>query len=231
MIWWNNISSDDVGVIVERFPEITIPTRKQEVISVAGRNGDLIMEQDAFDNVIQTYEVYISAEKPRLTTISHIVAEWLMVKGYQRLEDSYFLDTYRLACYSGSTSIENILNRFGRATIEFNCKPQRFYKSGEFDIALENEQELLNPSPFTAKPIITVTGSGAGTITDGINTITLTDTDGITIDCDIMQVYKGTVNKNNTASGHFLELPKGSSTITWTGGITGVSIRPRWWTI
>lgn len=231
MIWWHGKSSDDVGVIVERYPEIIIPTRKQEIIPVSGRNGDLIMEQDAYENVTQAYEVYISAERPRLTTVSHIVSEWLMVKGYQRLEDSYFLDTYRLACFSGSMNIENILNRFGRATIEFNCKPQRFYKSGEFDIELENGQELMNPSPFTAKPLLTVSGSGTGTISDGVNTITLTDSDGVTIDCDIMQVYKGTVNKNNTASGYFLELPKGCSTITWTGGITGVSIRPRWWTI
>lgn len=230
MIWWHGKSSDDVNVIVERYPEIIIPTRKQEKISVAGRNGDLIMEQDAYENYTQSYEIYISAEKPRLTTISHTIAEWLMVKGYQRLEDSYWLDTFRLACYKGGTNIENILNRFGRATIEFDCKPQRFFKNGELPIELTNGQVLRNPSPYTAKPLITVTGSGAGTISDGVNTLALTNTDNLTIDCEIMQIYQGTTNKNNVGSGAFLEL-QGESEITWTGGITAVSLIPRWWTL
>ena len=229
MIWWHGKSSDDVNVIVERYPSITIPTRKQEKVSVPGKNGDLIIEQDAFENYTQRYEVYVSAEQPRLTTISHTVAEWLMVKGYQRLEDSYWLDTFRLACYKGGTSIENVLNRFGRATIEFDCKPQRFYKSGDLPIVLTNGQKLANPSAFTAKPLLVITGSGAGTISDGTHTLTLTDCD-VTVDCDIMQIYKGTTNKNSVGSGAFLALD-GESTITWTGGITAVTITPRWWTI
>ena len=229
MIWWHGKSSDDVGVIVERYPTATIPARKQEKVSVPGRSGDLIIEQDAYENYTQRYEVYVSAENPKLTTISHTVAEWLMVKGYQRLEDSYWLDTFRLACYKGGTSIDNILNRFGRATIEFDCKPQRYYKSGDIPIILTNGQKLMNPSPFTAKPLIVITGSGAGTISDGTNTLTLTDCD-VTVDCDIMQIYKGTTNKNSVGSGAFLALD-GESTITWTGGITAVTITPRWWTL
>ena len=231
MIWWHGISSDDVSVIVEHCPDVILPSRKQEKISVVGRNGDLLIEQDAYENVMQRYDIYVSAEKPRLPTISHTVAEWLMVKGYQRLEDSYWLDTFRLASYTGGAEISNILNRFGRATIEFDCKPQRFYKSGDFFVDLENGGTLLNPSPYTAKPILVVQGSGSGTITAGDNTITLTDCDNITIDCDIMQVYQGTTNKNRTASGAFPVLPAGQTEITWTGGVTGISLKPRWWTL
>lgn len=230
MIWWHGKSSDDVGVIVERYPSVTIPTRKQEKISIPGRSGDLIIEQDAYENYTQRYDVYVSAEQIRLTTVSHIVAEWLMVKGYQKLEDSYWLDTFRLACFKGGTSIENVLNRFGRATIEFDCKPQRYYKSGEMPLILENGQQLANPSPFTAKPLLQISGSGTGTVSDGTHTLTLTDCDDITVDCDIMQIYQGTTNKNSVGSGSFLALD-GESTITWTGGITAVTLTPRWWTL
>ena len=230
MIWWHGKSSDDVGVIVERYPSVTIPTRKQEKISIPGRSGDLIIEQDAYENYTQRYDIYVSAEQPRLTTVSHIVAEWLMMKGYQRLEDSYWKDTFRLACYKGGTSIENVLNRFGRATIEFDCKPQRYYKSGDLTLILENGQQLANPSPFTAKPLLHISGSGSGTVSDGTNTLTLTDCDDITVDCDIMQIYQGTTNKNNVGAGAFLALGK-ESTITWTGGITAVTLTPRWWTL
>lgn len=231
MIWWHNVSSDDVHVVVERCPNVIIPNRKQEKIAIPGRSGDLLIQQDAFENVRQTYDIYISAEAPRLPTIAHKVAEWLCVKGYQRLEDSYWLDTFRLASFQGGVDIANILNRFGRATIEFDCKPQRYYKSGDFYISLANGKKLINPSPFTAKPEIFVAGTGSGSLTINDKTISLTNTTNVTIDCDTMQVFKNGETVNNTVSGTFPDLPEGESTISWTGGILGIRIRPRWYTI
>lgn len=231
MIWFNGRSSDDFRLIVQRYPDVILPTRKNEKVSVPGRNGDILIQQDAFENVTQRYEFYISAEQTKLTPITHKVAEWLCVKGYQKLEDSYFLDTFRLAAFNGGLEISNILNRFGRATIEFDCKPQRFYKFGDFFLDVANGGKLQNPSPFTAKPILIVSGSGAATITINGKTLALTDCNGITIDCEIMQAYKDGISKNGTVSGDFFELPQGESEITWTGGITAIQIKPRWFTI
>lgn len=231
MIWWHGVSGDDVGVVVERYPDVIIPNRKQEKISVPGRSGDLLIQQDAFENVRQTYDIYISAERPRLPTVAHKVAEWLCVKGYQRLEDSYWLDTFRIATFQGGIDIANILNRFGRATIEFDCKPQRFYKFGNQFITLTNAQILHNPSPFTAKPLIVVQGSGAATITDGTHQLTLTSCNNVTIDCDAKQIYQGSINVNRFGGGTFPELPTGDTRIIWAGGITSVKLKPRWWTI
>ena len=231
MIWYNGVSGDDLHVVVERFPDVILPARKQEKISVPGRSGDLLIQQDAFENVTQRYDIYISAEAIRLPNIAHKVAEWLCVKGYHRLEDNYWKDFFRLAHYDGGMEISNILNRFGKATIEFDCKPQRFYKFGDHFITLTNGQILHNPSPFTALPMIVVSGSGSGTVSDGYNTLTLTDCSDVTIDCDVKQAYRGTTNMNGTVSGSFLELEQGDTVITWAGGVTGVKIKPRWWTI
>ena len=231
MIWFNGRSGDEFHLVVERFPEVILPSRKHEKVSVPGRNGDILIQQDAFENVSQRYEIYISAEQTRFTPISHKVAEWLCVKGYQRLEDSYFLDTFRLAAFQGGLEIENILNRFGRATIEFDCKPQRFYKFGDFFNDMANGQKLLNPSPFTAKPVLVTSGTGSATITINNNTLELEDCNNMTIDCEIMQIYQNNVSKNGTIEGDFFELPKGESEITWSGGITGIKLKPRWWTI
>ena len=231
MIWFNGKSSDDFRLIVERYPDVIIPTRKSEKVSVSGRNGDILIQQDAFENVTQRYEIYISAEQTRLTPIAHKVAEWLCIKGYQKLEDSYFLDTFRLAAFQGGVEIQNVLNRFGRATIEFDCKPQRFYKFGDMFYDVTNGEKGENPSPFTAKPIIVISGSGAATITINDKTLALTDCNGITIDCELMQAYKNGVSKNGTVSGDFPDFPSGEYEISWTGGVTGVQVKPRWWTI
>ena len=231
MIWFNGKSGDDFNLVVERYPSVIVPSRKNEKISVPGRNGDVLIQQDAFENVIQRYEIYISAEKEKLTPIAHKISEWLCVKGYKRLEDSYFLDTFRLAAFNGGIEIENVLNRFGRATIEFDCKPQRWYKFGDQFFDVTKGQTVFNPSPFTAKPLIVTSGSGAGTLTINNNTLEMLDTNNMTIDCDTMQIYRNGVSKASTISGDFFELPEGESEITWTGGITGISLKPRWWTI
>lgn len=235
MIWFDYKSADDFHVIVERYPDVILPSRKSEKVSVPGRNGDLLIQQDAFDNVHQRYDIYVSAEAMRLPTITHKIAEWLCVKGYRRLEDSYWKDTFRLASFTGGIEIANILNRFGRATIDFDCKPQRYYKFGDQYMTLTNAQILHNPSPFTAKPLIVVQGSGTGSITDGLHRLTLTNCNNITIDCDIMQIYQVigdvTINRNSYGSGAFPELGQGDTRLIWSGGITSVQIKPRWWTI
>lgn len=235
MIWFNGKSGDDFHLVVERYPDVILPSRKQEKVAIKGRNGDLLIQQDAFDNVQQRYDIYISAESIRLPNVTHKVAEWLCVKGYQRLEDSYWRDFFRLASFSGGIEIANILNRFGKATIDFDCKPQRFYKFGDQFIQMTNTQILHNPSPFTAKPLIVVQGSGAGTISDGTHTLSLTNCNNITIDCDAMQIYQqvgsAIINKNLYGSGAFPELTEGDSRVFWTGGITSMKLKPRWWTI
>ena len=48
MIWWHGKSSDDVHVIVERCPDVIVPSRKQEKVSITGRNGDLLIEQKCY---------------------------------------------------------------------------------------------------------------------------------------------------------------------------------------
>ena len=233
MIWWHGKSSDDFRVIVERYPSFNIPARKQEKISVPGRNGDLVLQQNAFENIKQRYEVFISAERPKIPTISHLVAEWLCVPGYQKLEDSYWLDSYYLAVFSGGMEVENIFNRFGRCTIEFDCKPQRFLKSGERVVEMSvSGKTLVNEYAFDALPLITVYGTGSGTLTVGSDTLSLSGiSEYITLDSDVQNAYKGVLNQNSKMTGEFPKLRSGENLIAWTGDITGVSIIPRWWTL
>ena len=53
MINWNGITSDSLNCIVERYPTYTVPQRKQSAISVPGRNGDLLLQQQTYSNYIQ----------------------------------------------------------------------------------------------------------------------------------------------------------------------------------
>lgn len=234
MISWAGTNSDTLGVIVEHYPIRVLPERVQTATEIAGRNGALLMVDGNWQNYEQEYEVYISAEKRGLVRAARAVAEWLTAPvGYQRLEDSYEPDVYRMAFYEGGQDIESILNRFGRATISFNCKPQRFLKSGEATKSFTAAGSLTNITRFDALPMITVYGSGAGTVTVGGITVTLSAIDEYTVlDCELMDAYKGSVNKNPTVTAtEFPKLVPGVNTISFSGGVTSLEIMPRWWTI
>lgn len=231
MIWFDKQSSEDLGVYVESYPKRSIPKRKYETVSVPGRNGDILFSQDAFENETREYDIYISAKDVKLHNVAHRVAQWLNRPGYLRLEDTYEPDYYRMAYYTGGADIENYLDEFGRATISFSCLPQRFLKSGEYVMNITKNQYLINPSPYPAKPLIKVTGSGSGTLTIGEKTVNFVGLDSfLFVDSDLQDVYKNAVNQNSKMTGDFPVL-EGKSQITWTGGITAVQITPRWYEI
>lgn len=235
MIFWAGRSSDDVRVIVERYPSVTLAARKLETQAVSGRNGDLLFAQNAYQNYVQRYAIYVSAECRKLPRAMQDVAAWLCgPPGYQKLEDSYDTGAYRKAYFAGPLDVESVLHRFGRADIEFNCQPQRFLRIGDEPIRAVNGQTLRNPTAFAALPKITVTGTGVGTLTVGDVTVTINSMPrgAVVFDSDTQNAYFGADNLNSTISApEFPTLPAGESVVSWTGGIAGVEIIPRWWTL
>ena len=136
-ITWNGVCSDTIGVIVERIPNRYVPTRRFSPQQVAGRNGNILLVDKSFPNVEQEYEVYLSAEAQGLPSVARACAEWLMgPDGYCRLQDSYDTTVYREAFLMGGYDLENILNKFGRCTITFSCKPQKYLLAGDTPISI-----------------------------------------------------------------------------------------------
>ena len=102
MIVWAGIPSYTCNVVVERFPNQPGPSRRYEAIQVPGRNGDLLIDSGAYNNYTQNYEVYFNAEQYKTPSGARAVREWLQKPiGYQRLEDSYDPEYFRMAYYSG----------------------------------------------------------------------------------------------------------------------------------
>lgn len=235
MIQWAGTSNKDVGMVIEHYPSIVLPKRKIEVQNVPGRNGDVILYQDAYENYEQKYQVFIDSKlKGGMQKVVPMISDWLLGhSGYQRLEDSYFPDFYRMAYYTGGVEFISYFNEYGEGTLTFNCAPEKYYKMGERPISVSNGQLISNPTLFPAKPFLTITGTGAGRLYFGSNYLDISDIGGsVTIDIRKHKAYHGSQNRNGTITGLFENMVlAGKMTVRWTGGISSVTMIPRWWTI
>ena len=232
VIIFNNKSSADCRIQVAHPPGYAYPERDYTITHIPGRNGDIIQDNGCYKNVERTYEVSFDAPDEDFATYANAVSAWLhSTTGYARLEDSYEPNYYRMATYQESNIFENLYNQAGTATIVFECKPQRFLKTGDNTITIQNSLTIINPTGFEAYPLFKVTGT-SGVLTVNGNSITFSSIDGfVMLDCELQDAYKETINKNSTISGTFPVLKSGSNTISWTGGISSVTMKPRWWTI
>lgn len=238
VITFNGVSSKDVGIEVETFPTYDVPEKEYEVIHVPGRNGDVVIDTGTYRNTVRTYSVSIATYDLPYYKKMNAVAEWLhSSSGYGKLSDSYEPDFYRYGYYQEQISIENLFNEAGKATLNFICKPQRFYKTGDMPVIFTATGKIQNKTINASLPIINVytdNTQGEVYIGDYIFTVKANSGTSITVDSELQDAYSGSVNKNSSIvlnSGAFPILEPGINNISFSGGITRLAIYPKWWTI
>lgn len=247
VVIFNGRSSADYGIQVEHPPEYQTPVKDYEIIHIPGRNGDLVIDNGSYQNVSRQYQIAIGDENGNFTDMANRISEWLnSASGYARLEDSYEPEYYRMAMFQDEVSIENILQHAGRATIEFNCKPQRFLKSGEEVIRLYPDGSntidtvLYNPTGFNSLPRITVYGFDyanlqiRNSMTSWVRILNLDEF--IVLDSETQDVYKDDCNRNSDIKmdNGFPIFEPGENKIfcgNTPGTISYVEVIPRWWTL
>ena len=232
IVMFNGTSSQDLHALVQTAPEYEFPEKDYSATHVPGRNGDIVIDEGSWQNVPRTYNLAIDTRKISYAEVASKLVQWLhSASGYARLEDSYEPDFYRMAMYKDSGSISNIYSKAGQIEISFDCKPQRYLKSGEVSDLFTSNTEYRNPTDFPSKPKIVIHGSGSGTVKIGAYEITIFNIlDGMTVDCEIQDTYKNDINCNSRVS--IAEYPKiiaGNNLISMSGGVTSIEITPRWW--
>lgn len=226
-----NTNSTTFGVYISGQGTFKAPARSLNMLSIPGKDGDLIGFGSRLENGTLTYPAFIYANFD--SNIAALRAFLQSMDGYKKLVDTYHPNEYRMVYYSGpfEPSVENN-NKVGSFDITFGCKPQRYLTSGDTVRTFTAAGTINNPTRFNAKPLIRVYGTG--TVGIGSQTITISQADSYTdIDCEMMECFKGAVSKNQyvSFSGYdFPELKPGNNGVTLSG-VTRVEITPRWWTV
>ena len=238
---YNGVSSLDMGLRIESKNVFSAPQYDVKFQSIPGRDGDLILPNGRFPNVQVTYSVFLPAKtlqelRQKLTAVK----SWLFTEPdrYHELRDTYDTTAFRRAVINTQLDIEDQLNRIGVFTVSFSCLPYKYLNSGLDPVTVSSSPfALTNPTAFPAKPYIKVYGSGAGSIavngSGGQARWDLTDIDGyLEIDSEQMNFYKGAAPRGDHVEGSgFPVLYPGANSITFAGGMTSVTVIPRWVTL
>lgn len=159
---YNGTKSSDLGVFVTGSGSFDAAELDVDKYEIPGRNGDLILSNNRYKNIEITYPAFIPKA---FMDKAQNVRNWLRSsRVYARLEDTYDTDHYRLGIPTGVQSFEPA-NRNDGANFEmtFDCKPQRFLKSGETpetveaDVQTESGEivtfETIAESPMTSAEV------------------------------------------------------------------------------
>lgn len=166
--------SKDYGVYITGSGVFNAPERDVEMFAIPGRNGAFSLDRGRFNNILVTYEAGVYADNA--ADFSEAVSDlrnFLTSRvGYCRLEDDYNDGEYREAVYkSGLEVTPEAVNTAGTFNIVFECKPQRWLKSGETEITVTSGDTVNNPTLFDASPVLHA--DGYGKINLGGQTITI----------------------------------------------------------
>jgi len=188
---YNGINTTAYGVFLSGEGAYNSPAKRGEIVEIPGRSGALFMDERTYENIEVTYPALIGtndASKFR-TALRSLRSDFSAVKTYARLVDTYHPDEYRLGLFRAGVETEpTFYNRAGSFELVFDCKPQRFLISGDEPIPYTASGSITNPTPFTAEPLIKVTGNGTVRIGDYQFTVK-GNTETFWLDSEIMEAY------------------------------------------
>lgn len=225
---FNSYNSLFYGVYISGTGVFNAPARDREMIQVPGRNGDIIIDHGRYQNIEITYPAFI------IKSFSGNLRAWanklLEPIDYVRLEDTYHPSEFRLAVLSQGMVVDPVSwLAAGSFDLIFNCRPERFLKSGESVHTFTANGTIENPMTMPSKPLIRVYGAGTVTVNGTVMEIASHELSYIDIDCDLQEAFCGSTNANQyISSTSFPTLDSGQNSVVLSG-VTKVEITPRWW--
>lgn len=221
---FKGVDSREMGVIVTAMPETVRAERRIESITVAGRNGSLHTDEGVYESYDRTMECAL-IKRAKLDEIT----AWLVGSG--EMTFSTEPDKVYRVTIANKISIAQMMRVFQKFQVVMDTQPFKYSVNAAGDaVELTAPTTIRNSGTVYSEPIITVFGSGDITLTvNGADFPLYGVQESITIDSEMMEVFKEDTNQNGKYGG--VEFPRfevGKNEISWTGNVSKIKIQPRW---
>ena len=218
---FNEINSNDLGIIVKNMPLIPLAEKDIESILITGRNGNLHIDNGTYRSISYTIDCVIS-DVSRIDDIKKIL------NGTSKLVLSKYKDRYFVATVKNQVSFDKYLNVLQEFPLQFEFQPIA-YGNELIEKTISSSTNNLEIGGNTSiSPVIIVNGVG----TFSINNIAIQVLESdIIIDCDLMNCTKNNLNVNNKVIlDKFPTLNPIENQIILNEGITSIILqyRKRW---
>lgn len=226
----DGVSAKSVGIQLQNPIVFSEPVPIYEKEHIPGRNGDLIFETGCYENRDGLASCFVM-QKDVIKSLNATNKFLLSKNGYRKLETSDDPDHFWMARVKNGAQIEQRLRILAPFEIEFDCKPQRFVKSGNYPKEVLKYEIFCNFFGFTAKPLFSIYGEGEGKLIVGNTVIPVNIVDNVLhIDSETQNAYNNAGYQNmNIDAPEFPVFPYGETVVKFTGGIERVVVYPRWW--
>ena len=216
--------SRDFGILISAAPEKVRAERRVEQVTIPGRSGDLTVDEGTY----APYVISVECSTRGNENLDEILA-WLNGAGGLILctePDKVF----RASIYN-KISVADMIYLYNSFLLQFRVQPFKYSVNAAGDaLELTAPTTIRNSGTVYSEPLITVYGSGDITLNINGNPYPLRNVDGnITIDSEMMEVFKGSTNQNSKYGGaEFPRFEVGQNEIRWTGNVSKIKIQPRW---
>lgn len=248
------------GVYCSGQGTFSAPKREYTYYDVPGRDGSLLGVSTRLQNIEVSYDCFIYTNFDE--NIRNLRSFLLSRLGYVRIEDTYDTTHFRLGIYEGELEpAVTMKNNAAQFTLTFNCRPERWMKSGETVTTATpgSINGFENPTLFVAKPFLRVYGYGQFTLVTEDSTVRPsvykslmtvfiddTSTEYVDIDCETMNCYYGDTNLasyvgfQDAATTNFgVDAPTFGVGVTSmlsfatdvSPNLTKIEVTPRWWEV
>lgn len=214
MLIWKNKEFREMGVIVEKTPNISKANKKMTIYEVPGRNGFISVDTDTYESFSLSVECHL------LENINiNEICEWL--DGYGTL--SFDGEKQYTAIINNAIDFEKV-QMFKKFIIQFLVNPiaeditETTYtvssSSDEFEIATYSN----------IYPTLEISVSGSATIAINGTTFILSESGNYVLDCKNKVITKNGLNASLNMNGDFPTLNK-ENTITYSENVSSFVIK------
>lgn len=226
---FNNICSEELGIIVVEGPPEVLAQEEYEEIIIEGRNGTLIENKGTFPNVEKSFILTTIDLDQDIDLIIEKIKMWLF-----NIKDNKILyaipNRYNIVKkVIIEEDIKTTFEEYGDFKIKFLCEPF-YYDLLEKNITItEKGTKFYNKGDFNSNPKIVIYGTGDLQLTINDTTVQINNVDErVLLDSKLfLCLDKDNNNKSIDMIGNFPTLDIGENTITWVGNITKLDISPR----
>ena len=226
---FNNICSEELGIIVVEGPPEVLAQEEYEEISIEGRNGTLIENKGTFPNIEKSFILTTIDLDQDIDLIIEKIKIWLF-----NIKDNKLLyaipNRYNIVKKVViEEDIKTTFEEYGDFKIKFLCEPF-YYDLLEKNITItEKGTKFYNKGDFNSNPKIVIYGTGDLQLTINDTTVQINNVDErVLLDSKLfLCLDKDNNNKSIDMIGNFPTLDIGENTITWVGNITKLDISPR----